>query len=123
MNPFDYIKSINSKNYLEDLSGFNLWITFKVYSVDPSYVFAVNAINLKGIHKLPKRAVYDFFFYTIPKNRKWLKYPKSTKELKQVSYIMEWFGCNEMIAKDYYELLEKEELKEICNYFEKRGMK
>ena len=123
MNPFDYIKSINSKNYIEDISGFSYWLTFKVYSVDPGYVFLVNALNKRGIHKLSKRAVYDFLFYTIPKNRKFLKYPKSLKQVNNVKYLMEYYGVNENIANDYYELIEPEEMKEIKEYFIKRGLK
>ena len=121
-NPFDYIKSINSKNYMEDISGFNAYITAKVYSVDKNYVFLANSIQLLGSNKLPPRVIYDFYYYSIPKNKRFLRWPKTEKDPKEIEYIMTWFGCNEQVAKDYHELIDKKELKEIINYNEKRGV-
>lgn len=123
LSPFDYIKSINSKNYIDDISGFNAWITNKVYSVHQNWVFLANSIQLLGSNKLPPRAIYDFYFYSIPKNTRFLKYPKGTKDPDVIRYLMSWFRCNEQVAKEYHDLIDKKELKQIINFNEKRGVK
>lgn len=108
---------------MEDISGFNPWITAKVYSVHENWVRLANAINLLGSNKLSPRAIYDFYYYTVPRNKRWLPYPKTAKDPIQVQYVMEWFGVNEMVAKDYIDLLDKKELKKITDAFEKRGVR
>lgn len=123
LTPFDYIRSINSKNYMEDISAFSPWLTNKIYSVHKNWVFLANSIQLLGSNKLPLRAIYDFYFYTIPKNERFLKYPKNVKDPKVIKYIQAWFGCNEQVAKEYHELIDKKELKQIVDYNEKRGVK
>ena len=123
ISPFDFIKSINSKTYKEDIAGFSPYLTNKVYSVHEHWVHLANAINLLGNSRLSPRAIYDFYFCVIPKNRRWLAYPKTIKDPKTVGYLMEWFGVNEQQARDYLDLIEKDELKEIITYFEKRGVK
>jgi len=119
--PFDYIKSINNKEFINDIVGFSSFIVNKVYSADAQFVFISNAINKKESHKLPPKCIYDFYYETIPKNRKWLKYPKSEKQLEHVKYIMEYYGCSEHNAKDYLELINKEELQDIIDYNKEKG--
>lgn len=123
MNPFDYIKSINSKEiYYEDLKEFSLWLTGKLFSAHKDFVFAANIINQLNVNKLPKMALYDFFYYVIPKNRQWIKYPKSESTMKHIKYVMGWFGCDETVAKQYLKVISKEELTKIKDYNEKRGV-
>lgn len=123
MNPFDYIKSINKKEYCEDLSGFSVWMTNKVFSADPNFVCLTNCVNKLNNHNLSKKTIYDFYYYTIPKNRKFLGYPKGEKELKKIKYIQEYYKLNEEQAKEYSNLLTKKEIKKVVDYFEKRGRK
>ena len=118
--PWDFTKSINAKEYIDDMNGFSAFMTHKIFSADKNFIFLTNAINKKDIHKLPAKAIYDFYYETIPQNKKWLKYPKSEKELKEIQYIMRYFGVTEITAKDYVELISKEEMKEIVDYFERQ---
>jgi len=121
--PFDYIKSIlNTKEYINDISGFIPFITNKLFSGDRDFVHIANIANGIGISRLPKIAIYDLYFYTIPKTKKWIKYPKNISEIKNTKYIMNYFGVREEVAKDYMKLLSKEEIKEIVNIFEKKGV-
>ncbi len=120
--PWDYTNSINSKNYLEDLSGFNPFYTAMNYSAgNRVQCYVANTLNKLGQHKIPKRAIYDFYYYSIPQNKKWLKYPKKLSELKEIKYLQSWFGCDEKAAKTALELIDKDELQKIKDNFEKRG--
>lgn len=122
LTPWDYIKSIRSKNYMEDLSGFSPFLTAMNYSAgDRLFCCLANELNRIGHHKLSKRAVYDFYYHTVPKNHRFIKYPKSAKDPKEVRYIQEWFGCDEKSAKTALEIIDKKELKEIKEFFENRG--
>ncbi len=122
LTPWDYLKSFRTKNYIEDLSGFSPFLTAMNYSAGNSqFCFIANALNKLGQHKLPKRAFYDFYYYSVPKNHRFIKYPKSAKDPKEIKHIQEWFGCDEKSAKTALEVIDKKELKEIKDFFENRG--
>lgn len=122
--PWDYINSITNKQYQDDISGFSPYLTNKYFSASETLVHLANgAPNLIGAHVLPKRAVYDYYYYVVPKRRMFLKFPKALKVTKDLKYIMDYYNVNERVARDYMEILDKKELKEIKDYFEKRGIK
>jgi hypothetical protein len=124
LTPFSYSKSIlNKKVYLEDMSEFSVFLMGKLFSVDQNFVSLANFLNRIGVHQLSKRAMYDFYFYTIPETRRFLKYPKKEVDLKTTKYLMEYYSIGEKEAKDYLELLPKEDVKRIVNLYEKRGIK
>lgn len=123
MNPFDYIKSINQKTSIEDFSGFSAYLTNRVFSVDPAYVHLANQLNMREVHRLPKKAIFDCYNNIIPKNKKWLQYPKIEKAEKEINYIMKHFQVTEHQAKIYLGLINKDELQDITDFFEKRGVR
>ena len=119
-SPFDFWKSIQKKEYQEDITGYSEYIMKLLLSSDKDYCKVANILNKIGQHRLPDRAFYDFYYYLIPQNNKYLKYPKKLSEIKMIEYLQEYFLINENLAKKYYELLEEEELTEIKNYFERK---
>lgn len=120
--PFDYSKSIvQTKEYMEDCSGFVPFLMAKLFSSHPDYVHIANMVNKTGSHLLSKRAVYDLYFYTIPQSKRWLKYPKKEAEFQRTKYIMEYFGVDESEARTYLEILPKEVVKEIVDIFQRRS--
>ena len=118
--PFDYVKSINNKEYIDGIDGFSPYMTHKIMSADKNFVMLANALNRIGNHKIPPKAIYDFYFHTVPKNKKWTAYPKSEKQLKEIRYVMEFYGITETTAKDYIELMDSEELERIIDFNEKQ---
>jgi len=121
--PFDFISSILKKNvYLgEDLTGFSPYLTNKVFSNDYDSILMSNVLN--NLYQMEPKAVYDFWYYAIPKTNKFIKFPKSLKEMKEVQQVREYYQVNEIIAKEYIELMDDEEKKYIKKYFEERGIK
>ncbi len=124
IKPWDYINSITNKDYQTDISGFSPYLTNKYFSASDSLIHLANgSVNQIGAHVLPKRAIYDYYYYVVPKRRMFLKFPKALKTTKDAQYVMEYYNVNERVAKDYLEILSKKELKTIKDYFEKRGVK
>ncbi len=122
-SPFDFIKSLNQKDYQEDLKGFVPYITGMVYSMHPEWIKIAEDINLIGSHRLPIRVIYDYYYYGIPKNTKFLGYPKGVKATKNIKYLMEHFKINQEVAQEYLELIDKKDMKAIADIFEKQGIK
>ncbi len=120
--PWDMIKSINEKNYKEDIKAFSPHLTAMSYSTDAEYCFLANNFKL-GTHILPNRLFYDFYYHTIKKNRKYRAFPKSAKQAKELQYMQEYFNVDEHSAKTYLEVISEEELKKVKRYFENRGFK
>ena len=120
-NPFLYSKSILQKNYIDDPSGFVPFLMVKLFSASMNHVLLANAANHLGCGHVAKGALYDFYYYAVPQSSKWLKYPKKEAEIKKVKYLMEYYSVSERTAKDYLQILPNEDVKEITNYFEKRG--
>lgn len=111
--PFESIKSINKKNYQEDISKFSIFLTNRLFAGDETFVQLANILNGRGFSKLPKRAVYDCYYYAIPKNKKYIKFPKGVKSDADTKMIMNHFQVNEKIARDYLTLLPDSVIKDI----------
>ena len=112
-NPFDYIKSIQNKEYMEDVSGYNHYITNIFFSADPNFAGLANVLNNEGSNELSKRALYDFYYYIIPKGKKWVKFPKKNHDYTTVRAIMEYYEVNEIEAKQCLKVLPKEIISKI----------
>lgn len=119
---FDYWKSIQDRKYMEDISGFSRHVMDMLLSSDPDFIFLVDNLNKLGTHKLSPRAIYDYYYYTIPKNNLYLKYPKKDKEDKSIKYIMKYFGVNDSIARQYMTLLPEEKINTIISLYEDYGV-
>ena len=115
---FDYINSINSKNYIydeENCDGYNEYVINKAFSMFVDTVFITNEANVCG---LKGKQHYDFLFYTIPKRK---RFEKWTKELldEELNFIMEYFTINRKIAKLYLKNLSKEQISDIKEILKK----
>ena len=109
---FDYINSINSKNYIydeENCEGYNEYVINKAFSMFVDTVFITNEANLSG---LKGKQHYDFLFYSIPKRK---RFEKWTKELldEELVYVMEYFEISRKIAKLYLKNLNEEQISHI----------
>lgn len=122
--PFDYSNSILKKKvYYEDVSGFVPFLMGKLFSNDITLAGIANYVNKIGVHVLPKRAIYDFYYYAVPRMNKWIKYPKGSADPKAVEHVMRYYICNELEAKDIIEILPKSDIKQIVDIYENSGVK
>lgn len=121
---FDYLKSLTSKNprYCgEELINYNPWMVNRFLTDIPELLPVLEEIN--GGYNLTYQQHYDLLFEVIPKSKRFLKYnlKKENKE-KDLTYVMEYYQVNYEVAKSYVELIAKDELKQIKDHFEKRGI-
>jgi len=122
MTPFDYVTSILKKEqYIDDISAFALYITNKLFSNDKQLVSLANIVNKIGVTTLPKRALYDYYYFLIPKSNKFIKYPKKQDEFENIKYIMQYYEVNEEQAKTAIQFLNNDEINQIVNLFVKQG--
>lgn len=117
LGPFDYWKSIQTKQYKEDLSGFVRHVFEMMLSNHKVYCFLANNLNRRGSHGFSKRAIYDYYYHSIPKNNTYIPYPKVEKNM-ELKAIQHYFKVNGQIAEQYHEDLDREDLDKVCKVYE-----
>jgi hypothetical protein len=72
--------------------------------------------------KISNKMYFDCLYYGIPKCKKYIKW-NATKAKKEqnIQYLMDYFGCSQLTAKAYEQLIDAKELNDIREFFENRG--
>lgn len=123
-SPFDIMKNILKKQPLmsdDDIKGCQ-WMLNKCFSCDPSYAHIASNLNVSD---MSDRMVYECYYYGLPKTpNKFISYlaKKPADEIEN-KYFMEYFGCSQETAKQYRQMISKDEKKYIIDFFTKRGLK
>ncbi len=117
MNIFDHIKNIttNKGPYLGD-EGWNNWMINRYLSMDQDYVEVVNIVQ-KNTWQMKGEYLYNLYKDLIPKQYKFLKYIKPTKKIEynqdEVDAVASYFEVSKKQAKEYINMLPKDELEVI----------
>lgn len=117
MNIFDHIKNIttNKGPYLGD-EGWNNWMINRYLSMDQDYVEVVNIVQ-KNTWQMKGEYLYNIYKDLIPKQYKFLKYIKPTKKIEynqdEVDAVASYFEVSKKQAKEYINMLPKDELEVI----------
>ena len=118
-NIFDHIKNIttNKGPYLGD-EGWNNWMINRYLSMDPDYCEVVNLVQ-KNTWQMKGEYLYNLYKDLIPQQYKFLKYIKATKKSDykkdDIDAVKAYFEVSEKQAKEYIEMLPKEELESIVS--------
>ena len=118
-NIFDHIKNIttNKGPYLGD-EGCNNWMINRYLSMDPDYCEVVNLVQ-KNTWQMKGEYLYNLYKDLIPQQYKFLKYIKASKKSDynkdDVDAVKQYFEVSEKQAKEYIEMLPKEELESIVS--------
>jgi hypothetical protein len=125
-NIFDIIKRItltkdNWKDIPEDeKNSFNNYMCNRILSMDQDYCEVVNYVQ-KNTWQMKGEYLYNLYKDIIPKQYVYLKYIKANnkKEYKpeQVEAIQTYFEVSRKEAKEYIDMLPKEELETIIAQF------
>ena len=123
MNPFDYLKSINTtkKNIMvDDLTEkeYNAFIINRGLSFFPDTVLYANEMNLN--HHLDSRLQYDFLINIIKKKKRFSKWLKPT-EVENLELIKEYYGYSNAKAKSVLPLFNAEHIEEMKKRIYKGG--
>ena len=116
MNPFDYVKSINNKKPVDNLSGYNPYLTNMAFSYAIDTVLLANEMN--QYHALPPECQYDFLYGTVKRGNRWNKWYKE-KNNPHVEMVMEYYQCSKQKALEALQVLTKENLRDIKKALDK----
>lgn len=118
-NIFDHLKNITVTKgpYLGD-EGWNNRMINRYLSMDPEYCEVVNYIQ-KNTWQMKGEHLYNLYKDLIPQQYKFLKYIKASKKLdykkEEIDAIKKYFEISEKQAKEYMNLLPKEEIENIIS--------
>lgn len=89
-----------------NMSKFNTFLVLRFLSLDEGYLPFINVINgFQG--NLTKEEAYKMLVVTIPRTKKFLKFPKKTSDKiddESVEVVAKYFMCSENEVSDYIKL-------------------
>ncbi len=109
-NPFDWVKSINEKNYNYDLSGYNPFLTNRCFAMHMDTVLLAESMN--QAHQLDPQLQYDFYYYGVRKGRRF-GFPPKPEEERYVELIQEHYGYSTEKALQALQLLTQDQILDI----------
>lgn len=120
-NPFEYVNSVSfDKNYLivDDYSErqYNPYITNKQFSFFYDSILFSNEMNLNS--HLDNKLQYDFYFFGLPKRKRFEKWEKFEDE-EILGLVIRYYSVSREKAMKYMELLSAaqiEIIKETYSY-------
>ena len=123
MNPFDYVKAINStkKNIMVDdisESEYQAFVINRSLSYFPDTVLYANEMNLNS--HLPARLQFDFFINIIKKRNRFSKWFKPT-EIQSIDIVKEYYGYSDEKAKSVLSLLNNKQIENLKKRIYKGG--
>lgn len=121
MNLFDWLNEITYHKRPwttftdEDKAEFNTYMIHRFISMNSSYIDAVNLIQ--RYPDCPKRKVYQFYCYLLPKQKAFFKYIKANakNDLETIKAIAEYYQCSTREAKEYINVVDVNNIKNVLN--------
>lgn len=114
LSPFDFIKSINKKNYL--MVDEHIEKQYDPFIVNRGLSFFIDCVpfvyNMNRYCNLPKKIQYDYLFTGIRKKDRWSKWAKDDK-YEYVDEIMKEYSVNKSRAIEILDRLSKEQVDSI----------
>lgn len=117
-NPFDYVKSINYKDYQYDLSGYNPYLTNRAFAGHVDTIMFAEAMN--QAHALGPELQYDFYYHAVRKGKRF-GFPPKPPEMEHLEVIQEYYGYSRQKATEALRLLTSSQIKNIVDSMDKGG--
>lgn len=119
MTIFDHLKNITTqKGEFLGEEGWNNWMVNRYLSMDQDYCEVVNLVQ-KNTWRIKPEHLYNLYKDIIPQQYIYLKYIKAKKKVDykkdEIEAIKQYFEVSEREAKEYINMLPKNELKEIMS--------
>ncbi len=127
MNPFDYINAINTtkKNLMVGTEndrlaekGYDPFLTNRSLSYHNDTIGLANEMNTR--HYLDKKPQFEFFINTVRPKKRFAKWVKKQKD-SDVAVIKEYYGYNDIKARQALTILTDDELTDIRIRIDKGG--
>ena len=119
MNPFDYVKSINTKNHIDHVRDYNPFLTNRSLSYHLDTVLLANEMN--RYPELPAICQYDFLFHSVRKGKRFSSWYKK-EDVPNLEMVMEYYNYSESKARAALELLTQDQLRQIKQRMDKGGI-
>ena len=118
LNPFDYVKSINEKNHIDQVRDYNPYLTNRSLSYHLDTVMIANEMN--KYPRLPAACQYDFLYHSVRKSRRYGGWYKDDPN-PHLEMVMEYFNYSKTKALAALQNLTQENLREIKKRMDKGG--
>lgn len=110
--PFDIVKHINEKTQLDfSENEYNPWIINRVFSNMIDTLFFADVMN--KYYALPKDMQHDFYYYGLPKAKRFGKYHKVGEINIYVDLIMNKYQVNRKVAESYLRCMSEDGLAQL----------
>jgi len=121
------MKSAIDKKFMpntEEIKSVNSFFLTRYVSNDPSTIYIANILNCNA-RIIPIEAQYKFIRNSTMEKVAFINYPKKEKLVsdKDLKLVMQYYKCNEIIAKDYVKILGVEKTQEIVDKYKNIGKK
>ena len=105
----------------DEQKKFSPFIINRWLSMDKDFLEIVNFFQKYSIGTLEPREVYKWYCDVLPKGKRFNKYIKGKRDKKynkeMINIISNHFECSKLQTKEYLEIIEKEELKNILKIY------
>lgn len=118
-SPFDYVKSINEKKPIDELTGYNPFLTNRAFSMHQDTIMLADMMNTG--HKLPPELQYDFYYHSVRKGRRF-GFPSKPQESDNLTLVMEHYNYSKEKALEAMRLLSDNDIMAIRASKNKGGM-
>jgi hypothetical protein len=121
MDVFDFVNSINNtkKNlYTEDQNVDKIYVPFIVNKALSYFLDTVLHANfMNGMPHISKKMQYEYYLHSIRKGKRYSKWHKFDSDLEELEFIKQLYECSDKKAKDYLNILTKEQLAQLRHQF------
>ena len=117
-SPFDWIKSINQKDYMYDLSGYVPYLTNRAFAMHIDTIMLSEEMN--QAHELPPSLQYDFYYHSVRKGKRY-GFPPKNQDPPNLDIVCKYFNYSKQKAIEALRLLSDEDLKSIHEKLDKGG--
>lgn len=120
LSPFEITSHINEKKGVLDVEevGYDSYVINRVLSNTIDSVLFANEMNRHW--GASKQQQFDFYYYGLPKKKRFGKWHKNQDDKESLELIEEYFGYSRRKAKDVLSLL-RPHLTDIAQELEKGG--
>ena len=118
ISPFDYVKSINEKTKMDDLSGYNPYLTNRAFAYHMDTILLAEEMNQN--HNLSPDLQYDFYYYSVRKGKRF-GFPTKYEEDVNLDVVSDYYQYSKTKTLQALELLTLDEINDIIAASEKGG--
>ena len=109
-SPFDWVKSINHKKYMSDLSGYNPFLTNRSFAYHMDTVLLAEEMN--QLHHLGTELQYDFYYYSVRKGNRFGFPPKPQEDIN-LELVTDYYNCSKQKAIEYLRVLTPDNINDM----------